>query len=100
VNFLIYTFGGREDLIVFAGIVTTVGRLLAECDGMSDAPAKNCYVKFWGGPPDNKGFFPGTLLTALCDKIMNTTCDNNWAIYSRFLNLESLEHEEEFSGTS
>lgn len=100
VNFLIYTFGGRGDFLVFAGEVITVGRLLAEQAALANAPAKNCYVKFWGGPPSSVGFFSGTLLTALCDRIMNTTRDNNWAIYNLFLDLERLEYEEEFSGTS
>jgi hypothetical protein len=98
VNFLLYTFEAVENVIVFAGVVTTVGKLMHECSPLADAPAKSCYLKFWGGPPEKQGFFTGTLLTALCDAIMQTTCDGNMAIYQRFLSLE--HHEEELFSTS
>lgn len=98
VNFMVYTFDGMEHIVVFAGEVTTIGNLLHEYPAIADAPAKNCYIKFWGGPPDQVGFFYGTVLTVLCDAIMQTTCDGNMAIYQRFLNLQ--KNEEELLSTS
>jgi hypothetical protein len=98
INYLVYTFDSVEDVIIFAGVVTSVSRLLQECDGLADSPAKNVYVKFWGGPPTRQAFFYGTLLMVLCDKILTTTTDGNFAIYNRFLALK--ENEEELFSTS
>jgi hypothetical protein len=45
-------------------------------------------IEFWGGPPNQKGYQRGTLLTYLCDNILS-----QWALYGNYVEMVQGTHE-------
>ncbi len=45
-------------------------------------------IEFWGGPPSQKGYQKGTLLTYLCDTILS-----HWALHGNYAEMVQGTHE-------
>ena len=47
-------------------------------------------IEFWGGPPEQKDYQTGTLLTYLCDAILY-----NWAVFGNYADMVQGTHEDQ-----
>jgi hypothetical protein len=88
VNYLNYSFDNGLEEILMNGTRTTPIALMGELPGLHSVPASEVApIAFWGGPPGKRGWFDGSLLTLLIDRIMIAADDGNERLLARFLNL-------------
>ncbi len=88
VNYLNYSFDAGFEEVELNGVKTTPAAMVADLPGLQCVPA--CEVaplSFWGGPPGKRGWYDGSLLTLLVDRIMQAAESGNQALLSRFMNL-------------
>lgn len=88
VNYLNYSFDAGFEEIEMNEVKTSPTAMMGDLPGLQTVPAcEVAPISFWGGPPNKRTWYAGSLLTLLVDRIMRATDAGNLALLGRFLNL-------------
>lgn len=68
-HYLYYWFHCDDEEIQWNGKHIMLSEFIEAYSSLHNFPASKVYVRFFGGPPGKEGFFNGSLLTLLNDKI-------------------------------
>ncbi len=87
VNFLHYTFDScnHEILDLAEGRTKWVTTPMEYATHNSAVLASNTHIVFFGGPPDEGEWYPGSLLAMLVDRLMYNRATGNTEVVQRFM---------------
>lgn len=89
IHYLNYSFSADRNLIVLNGFHTMPQKLLKEFPSIERLYANEIGpLHFYGGPPNKPGWYKGTLLTLLMDKVLLAASEGNTGLLERFLNVQ------------
>lgn len=89
VNYLHYTFDSCDDPISVNGVYSSSKLLRDTFPGFEMLRASEVGpLRFYGGPPSKLGWYYGSVLTLLLDKILCAYVSGQTQVVGRFLNLE------------
>ena len=89
VNYLHYSFDCGDEPISINGVYSSLTLLRETFPGFDMLRASEVGpLKFYGGPPNKLGWYYGSLLTILIDKVLCAYTTGKMHVVGRFLNLE------------